>query len=89
MCVVFLAATFLCLTTVFLALVCVAFAAGAVIGAAAGAVAGAAAGAPVWAEAGVEITAKGMARTAALARMDRNFFKVNSECWKSGYSHFA
>ena len=48
------------------ALACVVFAAGFAIGAAAGAL--------VWAAAGVEITAKGMASTAALARMDRNFF---------------
>ena len=52
-----------------------AFSAGAAIGAAAGAAIGAAG---VWAAAGVEITAKGMARTAALARMDRNFFMTNS-----------
>jgi pseudouridine-5'-phosphate glycosidase len=48
------------------ALACDVFAAGFAIGAAAGAL--------VWAAAGVEITANGMARTAALARMDRNFF---------------
>ena len=44
------------------------------VGAAIGALAGAAAGALVWAAAGVEMTAKGIARTAALARIERNFF---------------
>ena len=50
--------------------------AGAAAGAADGAAEGAAAGAPVWADAGVEITARGIARTRALAMMDRNFFMM-------------
>ena len=48
--------------------------AGAAFKAGAAAAAGAAA---VWAAAGVEITANGRARTAALARMDRNLFMAN------------
>ena len=51
--------------------------------------AGAAAGALVWAAAGVETTAKGMARTAALARMDRIFFMRSSGVLKSTYAHAA
>ena len=64
----------------FLALCVPLLAAGAAFsaGAAAGATAGAAGvtAPPVWAATGVEITANGMARTAALARMVRNFFMV-------------
>lgn len=52
--------------------------AGAALMAGAATAAGAAA---VWAAAGVEITAKGMARTATLARMDRNFSWGISGCW--------
>ena len=66
---------FACLDfTVFLLADGAAFPAGAATGAAAG-VAGVTAP-PVWATTGVEITAKGMAKTAALARMVRNFFMV-------------
>lgn len=48
-------------------------------GVAAGAVAGAAIGAPVCeAACAVGITARGMAKTTALARMERNFFMIDS-----------
>lgn len=47
-------------------------------GAAEGEADGAAEVAPVCADAGVEITARGIAKTIALARMDRNFFMGDS-----------